>query len=134
MTNPKYFSNENEPTFELLEKLSKAKKTYIENLDNFCEKEFVEKDDLKVLEKVYLIGSQASDDWNENSDVDIKIVNFVAIPENLFRYKRKVLDPLLCSAERKSDWIDLFFVGDDYKVMEPRIDLTDVWNQINTQI
>jgi len=132
MANPRYLSNEGEPTVELLMKLYKAKKVYFENLDNFCDKEFVDKNSLKEFEKIYLIGSHAENEkWcNDTSDIDFKIVNPTAIPENLFRYKRKVLDKILCSSERKRDWIDLFFVKEDYQVLNPRYDLTEHWNKI----
>jgi len=81
------------------------------------------------------VGSQASHSkWNENSDIDFNIVNSGAIPENLFRYKRKILDPILCSDKNKRKWIDIFFTREDYQVLEPKIDLTDYWNRINPQI
>lgn len=132
MANPRYVSRDNEPTVELFMKLYKAKKVYFENLDIFCEKEVIEKKGLEVFDKIYLIGSHVEQDgWNnDTSDIDFKIVNSEAVPENLFRYKRKVLDTILCSSERKRDWIDLFFVGADYQVLDPKVDLTIYWNQI----
>lgn len=130
MANPRYVSREGESTVELLMKLNKAKKTYFSNLDDFCEKEFVDKISLGNIEKVYLVGSHASkDNWmDETSDIDFVFVNSEAIPENLFRYKTKVLDKLLCSSERKRDWVDLYFVREDYQVTEPRIEITKDWN------
>lgn len=132
MPNPRYLSNEGEPTVELLMKLYKAKKTYFENLDAFCEMEFVDKSSLMNFENAYLVGSHASENnWmDDKSDIDFVFVNSMAIPENLFRYKRKVLNKILCSSERKRDWIDLYFVRKDYQVTEPRFDITNSWEDI----
>jgi hypothetical protein len=132
MANPRYLSREGEATVELLMKLYNAKKVYFENLNYFCKKEFVDKTSLENIEKVYLVGSHAEENkWNDStSDIDFKLVNSLAIPENLFRYKRKFLDPILCSSKRKRDWIDLYFVREDYQVTYPRWDLTQDWNKI----
>lgn len=133
MANPRYLSREGESTVELLMKLCKAKKTYYENLGDFCKKEFINKDSLLKINKVYLVGSHASEDsWmDDTSDIDFVFVNPYAIPENLFRYKTKVLDKLLCSSERKRDWIDLYFVRNDYQVTNPKQDITRDWNLLN---
>jgi predicted nucleotidyltransferase len=132
MPNPRYLSREGEPTVELLGKMYKAKETYFSNLDNFCDIEFIGKSELSVFDSVYLIGSHAEDEkWcDETSDIDLKIVNSIAVPENLFRYKRKVLDKILCSSERKRDWIDLYFVKNDYQVLEPKWNLINYWNDL----
>jgi predicted nucleotidyltransferase len=132
MPNPRYLSREGEPTVDLLMRLYKAKKTYFENLDDFCEREFINKDEMSLVSKVYLAGSHASkNNWmDETSDIDFVLVNPLAVPENLARYKRKVLNPILCSSERKRDWVDLYFVRRDYQVTEPRINITKDWNTI----
>jgi hypothetical protein len=132
MPNPRYLSREGEPTVELLMKIYHAKKTYFSELKSFCQNEFIDERTLKKIQTVYLIGSHAEESgWdNDGSDIDLKLVVPNAIPENLFRYKRKVLDKMLCSSERKKDWIDLYFVREDYQVTAPRYDLTKHWNQI----
>jgi hypothetical protein len=56
------------------------------------------------------------------------------IPQNLFEYKRRILDNKLCSSERKRDWIDLYFVKEDYQVDEPRWDVTRAWKDIKKLI
>ena len=132
MPNPRYLSREGEPTVELFMKLYEAKKVYFENLDKFCKKECVDKESLEGISKVYLIGSHAEEEkWNDDtSDIDLKIVNGKAIPENLFRYKRKILDEILCGSERKRDWVDLYFVRENYQVTDPSWDVTKAWNEI----
>ncbi len=132
MPNPRFMSREGEPTVELLIKLHQAKKVYFDNLDGFCAREFTDNEAMRDILEVYLIGSHAEEErWNnDTSDVDLKIVNPTAIPEHLFRYKRKVLDRILCASERKRDWVDLFFVPQNYQVLAPRWDVTRYWNQI----
>ena len=133
MPNPRYLSFDGEPTVELLMKLHKAKETYFGNLDEFCKNNVVfDKKALDNFDEVYLVGSHASiDDWqNDSSDLDFVFVNSNAVPQDLFEYKRKVLDKILCSSSRKRDWIDLYFVRENYQVLEPRHDLTKIWDGI----
>lgn len=133
MANPRYISRKNEPTVELLQKLARAKKVYFDNLEDFCSHQRIEPTDLKKIDRIYLIGSHATEgDWhNDTSDIDFKLVMPDAIPMDLFNYKRNVLDPILCSPEgEKFRWIDLFFVREDYQVLNPRFDLTSYWNKI----
>ena len=132
MPNPRYLSKEGEPTVELLMKLYSAKKVYFENLELFCSEEYVNKKNLESVEKIYLIGSHAQEEgWHDDtSDIDFKLVMPNAIPENLFRYKRKVLDKILCSSSEKKRWVDLYFVRQDYQVLRPRWDVTGAWNDI----
>jgi len=128
MPNPRYLTEGGEPQVELLRKLSLAKQTYFHNLYSFCQKYSFDSRELSAIEKVFLIGSHATEkDWNdESSDLDLKLVNSVALPENLWRYKREVLDPKLHIGEKKR-WIDLFFAREDYQVTSPKWDLTKYW-------
>jgi predicted nucleotidyltransferase len=112
MANPRYISKQGEPTVELLQRLVRAKETYFSNLEKFCELHHIHPDEMKKVDEVYLIGSHATEsDWhNETSDIDFKLVIPDALPMDLFRYKREVLDPLLCPKDQeKFRWIDLFF-------------------------
>ncbi len=128
MPNPRYLTSQGEPTVELLKKMSFAKKVYYENLDKFCEKWAIEKKDLENITNVYVIGSHATEkDWNDDtSDLDLKLVNPNAIPENLWRYKREILDPHLHLGEKKR-WVDLFFAREDYQVTNPKFSVVDYW-------
>lgn len=133
MANPRYLSRTNEPTVELLQKIARAKQVYFGNLEEFCSHQSIDSSELKKIDKLYLIGSHATEgEWhNDTSDIDFKLVMPDAIPMDLFNYKRKVLDPILCSPEgEKFRWIDLFFVREDYQVLNPRFDLTQFWNKI----
>lgn len=132
MPNPRYLTREGEPTVELLRKLTLAKHVFESNLIWFCEEQGLNLTELSVVERIYIIGSHANkNSWqDETSDLDLKIVNGKALPENLHRYKRKVLDRLLCQGERKR-WIDIFFAREDYQVTEPRWDVTDYWKRIS---
>ncbi|MEM4181828.1 MAG: hypothetical protein QXX68_01595 [Candidatus Pacearchaeota archaeon] len=133
MPNQRFLDKEGNPTVELLLKLERAKKVYLGNLENFCQENFIFPDDFRLVEKVYLIGSHATENnWdNERSDVDFKLVVPNALPMDLLEYKRKVLDPILKQkTEEKRRWIDLYFVHSDYQVLPPRFDLTDYWYNI----
>lgn len=133
MPNPRFIDREGNPTVELLNKLAKAKEVYLGNLENFCEKWEVDKEKMKLVEGVYLIGSHATENsWEDNnSDVDFKLIVPSALPMDLFRYKKEILDPILCPRDQqKRRWIDLFFVHSEYQVLPPRYDLTKYWNQI----
>lgn len=133
MPNPRFIGKENEPTVELLLKLARAKEVYLGNLERFCLEEGINPEELKKVDRVYLIGSHATEDnWNDKeSDVDFKLIVPNALPMYLLEYKRKILDPILCPKnEKKSRWIDLFFVREDYQVLPPRIDLTEYWNHV----
>lgn len=128
MPNPRYLTEEGEPQVELLKKLSLAKQTYFNNLEQFCKKYSFDLNELSSIGRVFLIGSHATEnDWDDDSsDLDLKLVNSKAIPENLWRYKREVLDTKLHVGEKKR-WIDLFFAREDYQVTPPRWDLTRYW-------
>ena len=130
MPNPRYLTKEGEPTVELLQKMSLAKKVYFENLEPFCEKHYLDISSFKDISHIFLIGSHATEnEWHdESSDLDLKIVNPSAIPENLWRYKREVLDPQLHLGEKKR-WVDLFFAREPYQVTEPKFDLIRYWNK-----
>lgn len=132
MPNPRYLTREGEPSVELLKKLSLAKSVFYDNLPRFCENNFLELTELNTIEGAFLIGSHATEsDWdNDSSDLDIKLINPKAIPENLWRYKKEILDPLLCNQEKlKRYWIDLFFARELYQVLDPKWDLTKYWNK-----
>jgi|SRR3989344_140452 len=131
MPNPRYLSKEGIPTVELLGKLYLAKQVFHSNLGWFCETHGFQAEELKNIAGVYLIGSHAEEDgWNDNtSDLDIKLVNGSAFPENLHRYKREVLDKLLHQGEKRR-WVDLFFVGEEYQVTQPWWDLTEYWSRL----
>jgi predicted nucleotidyltransferase len=130
MPNPRYLTSDGEPTVELLKKLSLAKDVYFRNLESFCNKHGVEINDLRDIHNVFLIGSHAQDTgWNDNfSDLDLKIVNPLAIPEYLWKYKKEILDPSLCVGKKKR-WIDLFFAREEYQVLPPRWSLIEYWNK-----
>ncbi len=133
MPNPRFIGDNGEPTVELLLKLEKAKRVYFQNLESFCNNNSFSVNEMKDIRGVYLIGSHAKAcDWdNENSDVNFKLVLPFALPMNLFEYKRKVLDPILCHKHlKKSKWIDLFFVREEYQVFPPHIDLTEYWHRL----
>ncbi|MEM4719379.1 MAG: hypothetical protein QXG18_00740 [Candidatus Pacearchaeota archaeon] len=133
MPNPRFLDKEGNPTVELLLKIERAKKVYLGNLEKFCKENFISSQDFKQIEKVYLIGSHATEnDWdNERSDVDFKLVVPKVLPMNLLDYKRKILDPSLKQeTEEKRKWIDLYFVHSDYQVLPPRFDLTEYWYKI----
>jgi len=129
MPNPRYIIGSGEPTVELLDKLSTAKEIFTFNLEWFCRKYGLDPLELSDIRGAFLIGSHAKESgWrNETSDLDIKLVNPSAIPQDLFRYKREVLDPLLHKGEKKR-WIDLFFAREDYQVTLPRWDITPYWS------
>jgi len=132
MPNPRYLTEDGEATVELLRKLSLAKRVYYVGLNRFCEKEVLDRKQLATIKAVFLIGSHAEEtSWdNSTSDLDLKLINPDAIPENLWRYKREVLDPTLCNPDtRKRDWIDLFFAREEYQVLHPRWNLTKYWVQ-----
>lgn len=128
MANPRYLTDEGEPTVELLKKLSHAKNIYFRNLEQFCEKYVLEPRDFRDIRNVFLIGSHATDkEWDDShSDLDLKLVNPSAIPEYFWKYKKEILDPQLCIGEKKR-WIDLFFARELYQVLLPRWDLTKYW-------
>ncbi len=130
MPNPRYLTEKGKPQVELLRKLDLAKAVYLENIKSFCEKNSLNPEEIIAIKKVFLIGSNAEESrWdNDGSDLDLKLVNSTALPENLLRYKRKVLDPILCNIGKpKKYWIDLFFAHDDYQVTLPRWDITEYW-------
>ncbi len=132
MPNPRYLTSDGIPQVELLKKLSIAKAVYFGELRKFCKKHCMSAKELGAIERVFLIGSHAEETgWNNNtSDLDLKLINSMAIPENLWRYKREVLDPTLCnSGKDKRHWIDLYFAREDYQVLNPKWDLTEYWNQ-----
>jgi hypothetical protein len=133
MPNPRYLSREGEPTVELFMKLSRAKEVYFNNLESFCKEHYFDIDSFRDIKDVYLIGSHAEEEgWHdETSDIDFKLVIPSVVPQNLFEYKRKVLDKELCSSERKRDWIDLFFVREDYQVLHPKWKITSFWEGIS---
>lgn len=135
MPNPKYLTTEGKPTVELLKKLSLVKDVYLGNLGKFCHKYFLNEEDFKDIRNVFLIGSHAEENsWDdEQSDLDLKIVNPSAIPEYLWKYKKEVLNSKLCVGEKKS-WIDLFFASKEYQVLPPRWELIDYWNKSYRQI
>ena len=126
---PDYDNWMGEPTVELLEKMERAKNVYFKNLGAFCRKYSFDINDMSHIEKVYLIGSHATEDeWNDGtSDLDLKLVNPAALPMWLHTYKRNVLDPQLNSGKEKKRWIDLFFAREEYQVLPPKWDLTDYW-------
>lgn len=133
MPNPRYLTENGEPQVELLKKLSIAKKTYYDNLKPFCEANGMmwNYDDMASIDSVFLIGSHAEEEkWNNaTSDLDLKLINSRALPSNLWAYKKKVLDPILCDqTKEKQYWIDLFFAVKDYQVLSPKFDLTQYWN------
>jgi hypothetical protein len=130
MPNPRYLTKEGEPTVEMLQKLSLAKKVYFENLPSFCQKHYLDEISLGDIKQIFLIGSHATEnEWDDNSsDLDLKLVNPSAIPENLWRYKKEILNPALCIGEKKR-WIDLFFAREEYQVLDPKWDLTPYWNK-----
>lgn len=133
MANPRFIDRQEIPSVELLGKLARAKEIYLGNLEVFCEKHGILSKELTLVDSVYLIGSHATiDDWhNETSDVDFKLVVPSALPMDLHKYKREVLDPILCPKDQeKHRWIDLFFVGAEYQVLQPRFDLTNYWNKL----
>lgn len=133
MANPRYIGKDEEPTVELLQRLSTAKNTYFGNLEKFCSEKHISSQEMKSVEGVYLIGSHATDtDWhNDTSDIDFKLVIPEALPMDLFEYKRKVLDPTLCPKNlEKFRWVDLFFVREEYQVLHPRFDVTSYWNKL----
>ena len=130
MPNPRYLSIHGEPTVELLQKLLRAKQVFYGNLEWFCEKNAFDAKELGDIQGVYLIGSHAKDEgWHDQqSDLDLKLINPSALPADLLEYKRKVLDKLLHEGE-KYRWIDLFFVRELYQVTDPKWDLTRYWNE-----
>jgi len=128
----KYLNNKGKPTEKLLEKLACAKKVYLENLTTFCNKHFLDISSLREIKSIFLIGSCAADNFGENSDLDLKLVNPLAIPENLLRYKREVLNPLLCNPDKlKRDWVDIYFAREEYQVSFPRVNLTNYWDNVS---
>lgn len=130
---PDYDKETGEPTVELLDKMSRAKDVYYTNLARFCMKHIIDINDMSDIERVYLIGSHATDtDWhNETSDLDLKLINPSVPPMYLHQYKREVLDPKLNQGEDKNRWIDLFFAREDYQVTKPRWDLTYYWMRLD---
>lgn len=131
MPNPRYMSREGIPTVELLDKLNWAKEVYMTNLEWFCRKHSFDISELNTLKSIFLIGSHAKErGWhNETSDLDFKIVNPLALPQDLHTYKREVLDPLLHIGAKKR-WVDLFFVSEEYQVLKPRWDVTSYWHNL----
>jgi hypothetical protein len=130
MPNPRYLTNEGEPTVELLQKLSLAKGIYLNNLPEFCDRHFFDVSDFLDIQNVFLIGSHAEKrGWNnDTSDLDFKIVNPTVIPEHAWKYKRDVLDPMLKIGEKRR-WVDLFFAREIYQVIEPKWSLIKYWNK-----
>jgi predicted nucleotidyltransferase len=130
MPNPRYLTEEGEPSVELLKKLSHAKRIYFRNLEQFCDKYVLETGDFRDIRNVFLIGSHATDkEWDDStSDLDFKLVNPSATPEYLWKYKKEILDPQLCIGEKKR-WIDLFFAREVYQVLLPRWELVNYWNK-----
>ena len=132
MANPRYLTSDGTAQVELLKKLSMAKAVYYGQLRKFCKKHCISAKELSAVERVFLIGSHAEEKgWsNDTSDLDLKLINSTAIPENLWRYKREVLDPTLCDRDKdKKYWIDLYFAREDYQVLNPKWDLTRYWGQ-----
>ncbi len=134
MPNPRFMSRNGEPTVEMLQLLTRAKQVFLHNLEWFCEKYGYSQEELKGIDGVYLIGSHANEGgWkNSTSDVDLKLTNPNADPENLLRYKREVLDPLFKQGEKRR-WIDVYFVREAYQVTPPGWDLTQYWQKIEVQ-
>lgn len=134
MPNPRYLSRTGEPTVELLDKLTLAKRVIVSNLPWFCDKWGYDPSELAVVKSIYLIGSHAEEKkWkNPTSDLDLKVVNPEALPENLHNFRREVLRPLLMQGE-KHRWIDLFFVREEYQVLPPSWDLTSYWDRIEAE-
>jgi len=134
MPNPRYISNNGEPTVELLQRLTQAKQVYFSNLSWFCEKQAFHPNELEKISEVYLIGSHAQENgWhNDTSDIDFKLINKEALPEQLHVYKREVLDPVLHIGEKKR-WIDLWFAREDYQITSPRWNLTSYWDSISIE-
>ncbi|MFZ1970608.1 MAG: hypothetical protein WAU65_00285 [Candidatus Nanoarchaeia archaeon] len=132
MPNPRYLTENGQPQVELLKKLSLAKRTFYENLPSFCQQNYLNLEELKSIDGVFLIGSHATkNEWhNDSSDLDLKLINSRAVPENLWRYKRIILDPILCDqSKEKRYWIDLYFALKNYQVTSPKWDLTKYWNE-----
>lgn len=107
MPNPRFITSNGEPTVELLMRLSKVKDTYLGNLDIFCKKYFLDKNNFEEIQNIFLIGSHANNSgWkNDTSDVDFKIVNPFVIPEFLWKYKKETLDPKLCTGKKEDGMI-----------------------------
>jgi hypothetical protein len=135
MPNPRYISSHGEPTPELLEKLSVAKQVFLSNLPWFCERYGIDPEVMSRVDRIYLIGSHAeASGWhNDTSDIDFKIVNLSEdwLPEEMHRFRKEVLRPLLCRGE-KQRWIDLYFVKRDDQALPPRFDLTSFWNGLES--
>lgn len=131
MPNPRYLSKEGEPTPELLEKLVIAKSAYMGNLEWFCNRWGARREDLENITGVYLIGSHAKESgWmDDTSDLDLKLVTPDADGMTLMNFRNEVLRQLLCRG-RKKDWIDIFFVHDEYQVTKPRYELTEHWRKL----
>ena len=100
---------------------------FLEHLCSFCNQYGFDINDIAQTERVFLVGSQAGDKWNEDSDLDLVIVNSAARISDLHSYKHRVLDSELNRGKRKKDWIDLYFVKDEEEVSTPRFDVTDYW-------
>ncbi|MBT4135625.1 hypothetical protein HOD75_02900 [archaeon] len=133
MPNPRYLTNDGEPTVELLRKLTHAKKIFTRELDGFCDSWGYDPNEIGWVENIYLIGSHAEvSGWtNDTSDLDLKIINSKAFPQALWDYKRRVLDPCLCEGDEKRKWIDIFFARRDDQVLYPRWELTEYWDNID---
>ena len=131
MPNPRYLTEQGEPTVELLQKLSLVKKIYFEGVSKFSYKYSLDKTDFGDIQNIFLIGSHANKTgWNnETSDLDLKIVNPSVLPEFLWKYKKEVLNPFLCFGREKKRWIDVFFAREDYQVTFPRWELIEYWNK-----
>lgn len=133
MPNPRFIGPYNEPTQEMFGIVTKAKGAYMNNLSKFCDKWGYIQKELEGISRVYLIGSHAQESgWmDDKSDVDIKLVLPFALPEASHRYKREVLNPILCPNDvEKRRWIDIFSVREDYQVLPPRFDITSVWDSV----
>lgn len=131
MPNPRYISRNGEPSVELLQKLREGRMVFESNLPWFCQRHGFNLNEIKKVNGVYLVGSHASErDWhNDTSDIDFALVVPDALPENLHRYKREVLDRLLHVGEKRR-WIDLYFLREDYQVTDPRVELTPYWDKV----
>jgi hypothetical protein len=124
---PNYKTWTGEPTKELVGKMKTARNLFFKHLCSFCNQYRFDINDIAQTERVFLIGSQAREDYSEDSDLDLAIVNSAARISDLHSYKHQVLDPELNRGKEKKDWIDIYFIKDEGEVLTPRWDVTDYW-------
>ena len=116
-----------EPTLELIEKMKNARSFFFRHLCSFCTQYGFDIDEMAQTERIFLIGSQAREDYKEDSDLDFALINSTARISNLYSYKCKLLDSRLNGGKPKKDWIDLYFFKNEEEVSTPRWDVTDSW-------